>query len=181
MESEASTAAKTDNSNKDPAWKYVHLVNPNNRNDVACNFCSKVTKGGIFRAKQHLVGGFRNATMCKKCPTHVREELQEYMQQKASAKTLDKLPDYEDVEILGDDEDEDDVGTILRGSKGNNVEVVTGLFQVVARLIPSKEEQDKIMAQLPFYQNAEGIFGMDMAIRNRKKVSPGNIILSISM
>ncbi|KAF2309358.1 hypothetical protein GH714_001722 [Hevea brasiliensis] len=52
-------------------------------------FCSKVTKGGIFRAKQHLVGGFRNATMCKKCPTHVREELQEYMQQKASAKTLD--------------------------------------------------------------------------------------------
>ncbi|XP_058006807.1 mitochondrial distribution and morphology protein 12-like [Hevea brasiliensis] len=28
------------------------------------------------------------------------------------------------------------------------------------------------MAQLPFYQNAEGIFGMDMAIRNRKKVSP---------
>ncbi|XP_058002223.1 uncharacterized protein LOC110636882 [Hevea brasiliensis] len=58
--------------------------------------------------------------MCKKCPTHVREELQEYMQQKASAKTLDKLPDYEDVEILGDDEDEDDVGTILRGSKGNS-------------------------------------------------------------
>ncbi|XP_057984783.1 uncharacterized protein LOC110670460 [Hevea brasiliensis] len=120
MESEASTAAKTDNSNKDPAWKYVHLVNPNNRNDVACNFCSKVTKGGIFRAKQHLVGGFRNATMCKKCPTHVREELQEYMQQKASAKTLDKLPDYQDVEILGDNEDEDDVGTILRGSKGNS-------------------------------------------------------------
>ncbi|KAF2292499.1 hypothetical protein GH714_024588 [Hevea brasiliensis] len=120
MESEASTTAKTDNSNKDPAWKYVHLVNPNNRNDVACNFCSKVTKGGIFRAKQHLVGGFRNATMCKKCPTHVREELQEYMQQKASAKTLDKLPDYQDVEILGDNEDEDDVGTILRGSKGNS-------------------------------------------------------------
>ncbi|XP_057990608.1 histone chaperone RTT106-like [Hevea brasiliensis] len=28
------------------------------------------------------------------------------------------------------------------------------------------------MAQLPFYQNAECIFGMDMAIKNRKKVSP---------
>ncbi|XP_058010208.1 uncharacterized protein LOC110670461 [Hevea brasiliensis] len=53
-----------------------------------------------------------------------------------------------------------------------DVEVVTGLYQVVVRLIPSKEEQDKIMAQLPFYQNAEGIFGMDMAIRNQKKVSP---------
>ncbi|XP_058006811.1 uncharacterized protein LOC131182164 [Hevea brasiliensis] len=50
-----------------------------------------------------------------------------------------------------------------------DVDVVTGLYQVVARLIPSKEEQDKIMAQLPFYQNAEGISGMDMAIRNRKK------------
>ncbi|XP_057994684.1 uncharacterized protein LOC110632183 [Hevea brasiliensis] len=53
-----------------------------------------------------------------------------------------------------------------------DVEVVTGLYQVVARLIPSKEEEDKIIAQLPFYQNAEDIFGMDMAIRNRKKVSP---------
>ncbi|XP_058005412.1 uncharacterized protein LOC110632845 [Hevea brasiliensis] len=40
--------------------------------------------------------------------------------QKALAKTLDKLLDYEDVETLGDDEDEDDVGTILRGSKGNS-------------------------------------------------------------
>ncbi|KAF2292375.1 hypothetical protein GH714_021541 [Hevea brasiliensis] len=74
MESEASTAAtKTDNGNKDPAWRYVRLVNPNSRNDVAS---------------------------------------------KASAKTLDKLPDYEDVVTLGDDEDEDDVGTILGGSKG---------------------------------------------------------------
>ncbi|XP_058006514.1 uncharacterized protein LOC110632856 [Hevea brasiliensis] len=53
-----------------------------------------------------------------------------------------------------------------------DVEVVTGLYLVVARLIPNKEEQNKIMAQLPFYQNAEGVFGMDMAIRNRKKVSP---------
>ncbi|KAJ9187043.1 hypothetical protein P3X46_002540, partial [Hevea brasiliensis] len=53
-----------------------------------------------------------------------------------------------------------------------DVEVVTDLYQVEARVIPSKEEQDKIMAQLPFYQNAEGIFGMDMAIRNQKKVSP---------
>ncbi|XP_057986679.1 uncharacterized protein LOC110658706 [Hevea brasiliensis] len=58
--------------------------------------------------------------MCKNCPTHVREELLEYMQQKASAKNLDKLPDYEDVETLRDDEDEDDVGIILGGSKGSS-------------------------------------------------------------
>ncbi|XP_057985276.1 uncharacterized protein LOC131170224 [Hevea brasiliensis] len=41
------------------------------------------------------------------------------MRQKASVKNLDKLLDYEDVETLGDDEDEDDVGAILGGSKGN--------------------------------------------------------------
>ncbi|KAF2304567.1 hypothetical protein GH714_033641 [Hevea brasiliensis] len=81
MESEASIAVtKTNRSNKDPAWKYVHL----------------------------------------KCLTYVPEELQEYMQQKASAKNLDKLPDYEDVETLRDGEDEDDVGVILGGSKGSS-------------------------------------------------------------
>ncbi|KAF2320866.1 hypothetical protein GH714_031423 [Hevea brasiliensis] len=82
--------------------------------------------------------------MCKKCPTHVREELQEYMQQKASAKTLDKLPDYEDVEILGDDEDEDDVGTILRGSKGNKG--VTGEINLLAAVEALQEANTDTIA-----------------------------------
>ncbi|XP_057997549.1 uncharacterized protein LOC131176519 [Hevea brasiliensis] len=55
---------------------------------------------------------------------------------------------------------------------GKLMKMLRLLYQVITRLIPNKEEQDKIMAQLSFYQNAEDIFGMDMAIRNRKKVSP---------
>lgn len=39
--------------------------------------------GGIFRIKQHLVGGHRNA---KACPEHVRTEIQESMNKKIKSK-----------------------------------------------------------------------------------------------
>ncbi|XP_021656850.2 uncharacterized protein LOC110647363 [Hevea brasiliensis] len=50
--------------------------------------------------------------------------------------------------------------------------VMLGLYKVMQRLIPSEEEQDKIVKQLILYQNVEGIFGIDMAVRNRKTISP---------
>lgn len=51
-------------------------------------FCSKVTRGEIFRAKQYLVGGFRNANACLKIPPEVRAELQEAMT-KMKARKMD--------------------------------------------------------------------------------------------
>ncbi|XP_058007614.1 uncharacterized protein LOC131182345 [Hevea brasiliensis] len=103
---------KSGNNRKDPTWKYVHLLKPPNTNDLVCNFCNKVTKGEIYRAKQHLAGRHHNVTMCKRCPTHVREEIQDYMLKKVTAKDFDKtsFPDFEDVERMGDDEDEDEIG-----------------------------------------------------------------------
>ena len=39
-------------------------------------FCDKVTKWGIYRHKQHLVGGYKNAKKCRKCSEHVKEEME---------------------------------------------------------------------------------------------------------
>ena len=65
-------------SKKDPAWSYNYLKDPKDPNAVTCIFCDKTTRGGIFRAK-HLVGNFKNAAACKKCPSEVKKELLSYM------------------------------------------------------------------------------------------------------
>lgn len=70
---------------KDPAWKYASLLNPDNKNDMKCNFCGKISKGGVYRAKQHLVGGFRNVTGCVKCPPVVHKEIKNFMLKKKAA------------------------------------------------------------------------------------------------
>ena len=57
---------------KDPRWKYTRLPNEKYLNTIIGIFCDKVTKGGIYRHKQHLVGGHRNAKICTKCFVHVR-------------------------------------------------------------------------------------------------------------
>ncbi|KAL6515292.1 hypothetical protein OROHE_018924 [Orobanche hederae] len=67
---------------KDPGWNYVVLETPGNKNNLISNFCKVVTKGGIRRAKEHIVGGFRNTKIYKQCPPNVREEIAKYMQEK---------------------------------------------------------------------------------------------------
>ncbi|KAL6545254.1 hypothetical protein OROGR_009128 [Orobanche gracilis] len=59
--------------NKDVAWKYRALSEGSSVR-LCCNFCGKVTTGGVFRMKEHLVGGKRNATACTKV-TEERELL----------------------------------------------------------------------------------------------------------
>lgn len=53
-------------------------------------------------------------------------------------------------------------------------EVVKGLYECIMRLVPSLEVQNKIQNELVIYRKAEGIFGLDLAIRARKKLAPGN-------
>ena len=47
-----------------------------------CNFYGKVTKGGITRAKEHLMAKPGNVATCAKCPKEVREKLWEYLKDK---------------------------------------------------------------------------------------------------
>ncbi|XP_042019102.1 uncharacterized protein LOC121766940 [Salvia splendens] len=106
---------------QDPARKYA-TPNPKTRYLLACNFCSKNITSGVRRVKEHLVGGFKNVTACSKCPSHVRDEIIEFMKKKEDAKLDQDLPsasqgrqDFEDL-TFGDDE-EDDVGNTTIKSK----------------------------------------------------------------
>lgn len=52
-------------------------------------------------------------------------------------------------------------------------EVMNGLYACIQRLVPDLSTQDKIGEQLDLYQNAQGLFGNPMAVRQRKKRAPG--------
>lgn len=71
-----------------PGWKYNHLKDLDDTTRVTCNFCGKTTTGGINREKQHLIGDFRNAAKCTKCPQEVQEELENYMEEKKIRKEV---------------------------------------------------------------------------------------------
>ena len=89
---------------KDPGWKYARLPNEQDLNTIICIFCDKVTKGGIYRHKQHLVGGHRNAKKCTKCPVHDRQEMEDYMNGKKNQneqlkmRNEDLYEDFEDID-----------------------------------------------------------------------------------
>jgi len=70
----------------DPGWNYGKRTSETNRNAVECNFCKKVTNGGIFRHKQHLVGTYKDVSGCEKCPDGVREEMKKYVDEKRELK-----------------------------------------------------------------------------------------------
>ncbi|TYK04958.1 hypothetical protein E5676_scaffold143G001770 [Cucumis melo var. makuwa] len=69
-----------------------------------------VTKGGVYRLKQHLVGGYRNATACRKCPDHVKEEIKDYMSKKKEIKEQRNL--IVDIDVQDYDIEDEDEGSI---------------------------------------------------------------------
>ncbi|KAL4343096.1 hypothetical protein HN51_061403 [Arachis hypogaea] len=66
----------------DPKWKYVSAVEEENTNDTICNFCGKIMRGGITRAKEHLMIKPGNVAGCKMVPKDVIAELWEFYNQK---------------------------------------------------------------------------------------------------
>ncbi|XP_073120500.1 uncharacterized protein [Henckelia pumila] len=56
----------------------------------------------------------------------------------------------------------------------NDAEVLEGLYKCIARLVRGEDLQDKITNQLEKYKNAEGLFGLPMAIRQRASKSPAD-------
>ena len=56
---------------------------------------------------------------------------------------------------------------------GMCAEVMNGLYACIQRLALDLSTQYKIGEQLDLYQNAQGLFGNSMAIRQRKKRAPG--------
>ena len=58
-----------------------------------------------------------------------------------------------------------------------DTEVLNGLYKCIQRLIPSLEVQDMITDELIKYKNADGLFGLPMAIRQRSTKGPGIIFI----
>lgn len=106
MESESSSTQK--NLKTDIGWKYCTQVNPPNTNDLQCNFCKEVKRAGITRMKQHLAGGYRNASTCKKCPPEVREEARAYFREQEEKKRVLKAISDDHDEMVMDLDNEDD-------------------------------------------------------------------------
>ncbi|XP_025980022.1 uncharacterized protein [Glycine max] len=114
--SDAATASATRKNKADPGWKYCHSLVEGDTNTIVCNFCGKITKGGITRAKQHLIGKLGNVAACKKTPPNVVEELKEYMATKKSGTTYStsgsgnmvNIRDFEFGEPIGCDGSEED-------------------------------------------------------------------------
>ena len=96
MDNESKTQVDSSTSGKrDPGWKYARLPNEKYLNTIIWIFGDKVTKWGIYKHKQHLVGGYRNAKKCRKCLEHVEEEMEEYMGSENVNEDLFSL-EYED-------------------------------------------------------------------------------------
>ena len=115
--SDVATASATRKNKTDPDWKYCHSLVEGDTNTIVCNFCGKITKGGITKAKQHLIGKSGNVAACKKTPPNVVEELKEYMATKKSGTTystygsgnMTNIRDSEFGEPFGCDGSEDEL------------------------------------------------------------------------
>ncbi|KAK4485199.1 hypothetical protein RD792_007824 [Penstemon davidsonii] len=87
----------------DPRWEHVIMLTPNDKTkNLKCKYCGKVTNGGISRAKQHIVGGFRNVTGCTKVPPAVKLFFKEVFDAKQTAKrvleeTQSKTPHFDEI------------------------------------------------------------------------------------
>ena len=55
-------------------------------------------------------------------------------------------------------------------------EVMTGLYKCILRLIPKINQQDMIIEELTSYKREEGLFGLLMDVRKRKKKAPGILL-----
>ncbi|XP_057967191.1 uncharacterized protein LOC131157223 [Malania oleifera] len=51
-------------------------------------------------------------------------------------------------------------------------EIMTGLYKCIARLLPTIEMQDKVLNELEKYNAASGVFGISLAVRQRKTKAP---------
>nr|CAN67667.1 hypothetical protein VITISV_041109 [Vitis vinifera] len=155
MDNESETQVDSSASGRrDPGWKYGRLVNEKDLNTIICIFCDKVTKGGIYRHKQHLVGGYRNAKKCRKCPEHVREEMEEYMSSKKNQKEqMNMGSEYVNEDLFGlEDEDigeEINSGTnVTNISSGGSNRGGSGGRTFSSKKTKTKRKQEKELARL---------------------------------
>ena len=73
---------------------------------MVCIFCDIVIQGGIYRHRQHFVGGHTNVKKCTKCLVHVRQEMEDYMIGKNNQKEQLKMRNEDFYEYFEDIDEE---------------------------------------------------------------------------
>ncbi|KAK4259931.1 hypothetical protein QN277_006209 [Acacia crassicarpa] len=97
---QTSTLVKPTGDNIDMAWQWNSLKDINNRKSVTCDFCKKVTTGGITRAKKHQMGIKGDVNACTQCPPEVKNLLKEAAEKKKVTQAYSELQnDNEEEEI----------------------------------------------------------------------------------
>lgn len=100
----------------DPGRKYGKQ-DPTNRNNFFCNFCGVRTTGGVFRLKQHLVGGHRNTLGCQRVPEHIKKEIQDYMDLKKASKEAYDMSKRLPQSYFDEEDDDDECVEMPKGGK----------------------------------------------------------------
>jgi len=101
----------------DPGWKYCHPMDESNLNTTICNYCGKVMKLGVTRAKGYLMAKKGNVVACTKTPKNVREELWKLYKEKANSSSIN--PRYTATNDNHKSEDEVEIST-ASNDKGRN-------------------------------------------------------------
>ncbi|KAI3507987.1 hypothetical protein L1887_22986 [Cichorium endivia] len=103
----------------DPARKYG-VQDPTNKVNFTCSFCGQVLKGGVFRFKQHLIGGFKDARKCPSCPDHVREELNAFMMKKQTMRAEQQMQQTARMQQHFDEYDVEEEEDVVEVGVGNS-------------------------------------------------------------
>ena len=92
----------------DPGWNYGTLVE-GTKNHVQCNLCGFISKAGITRHKHHLTWDYGNVLKCKKVPKDISQMFKEaFEKKKEMQETVNRIPNFDEVVDLNEEEDEDD-------------------------------------------------------------------------
>ncbi|KAL0326493.1 UNVERIFIED_CONTAM: hypothetical protein Sangu_1727300 [Sesamum angustifolium] len=82
---------------KDSRWNYAFLPEPNNTNNVKCNFCGKVQKEGL-QDTNILTVVFVIPNLVRNIWSMLRVEIREYVAKKKQLKEqMDAIPHFDDI------------------------------------------------------------------------------------
>ncbi|KAJ1413707.1 Zinc finger, BED-type [Sesbania bispinosa] len=88
----------------DVVWKHCTPVRENDTNELFCNYCRKVMKGGITRGKQHLIGKAGNVTSCLLAPEAVKAEIRAAIDGKKQKQNEAFKKAIQDIEAANEEE-----------------------------------------------------------------------------
>jgi len=105
-------------------------MDESNLNTIICNYCGKFIKGGVTRAKEHLIAKKGNVVACTKTLKNVRQELWKLYKEKAYSSSVN--PRYTTTNDNHESEDEVEIFT-ANNDKGRNSGGRKGLMDMFCR------------------------------------------------